>query len=194
MASLRDREDRFRSVIRALGYRWNHASFQWFKQITQFTGTSDDRLIELTATLLSSGYGVEFPRPDLVDRVAAADYAPEYHCWIKKRLDTGWFMITWPCTKDYYARAMRLSGSRYDGGGVVIVPPESYNEILDFADLYDFRLSSGARAIADEARQRFESMVLVVPAKRVPIAVTPVPVPTIHPELLDDVDDDNDAA
>lgn len=194
MVAIRDREDRFRSVLRTLGYAWDRPSRQWFKQTNQFTGTLDDRLVELVTTLLRSGYIVALPRPDLIERVSAADYLPEHRRWIKKQLATGWFLIVWPRAEDYYTRAMRISGSRYDGGGVVIVPPESYNEILDFAEMYDFRISTGARELANEAQQRFESMIMIVPAKRAAVPIAAGAAPAIDPELLDDVDDDDNAA
>lgn len=191
MARLRDREERFRAVMHQLGYRWQPPA--WIKTITQFTGTLDDRLVELAATLLSAGYIIEFPRPDLVERVAQSAYAPEHHRWVTRQAGTGWFQIRWPRNEDYYQRARRIHGSRYDGAGVVIAPQESYAEVLDFAELHGFQLSAGAQEVAAAAQQRYEAMILVVPKKQARAKSETAVAPEIDPELLD-VDDDDRAA
>lgn len=191
-ARLTSREEPFREIMRRLGYSWR-GDF-WTRELTVFTGNADDRCVELAHTLLTAGYIVELPDEAamLLDRIVAGAYAPECRRWIKKNLQRGWFIIRWPRDEDFYVQARRIRGSRYDAPSV-IVPPEAYEEVLDFAEMHGFQLSACAQELVETARERYESAIMVAPARRKQAPrLPPAPMPdTIDPELLDDLDDDD---
>jgi hypothetical protein len=66
--------------------------------------------------------------------------------------NAGWFSISWPKDEDFYKAAKKLPGSRYSKPDVV-APPEQFEQILDFAEMYGFKLSPGAQEAADAARK-----------------------------------------
>lgn len=197
---LPQRDEVFRVAVRDLGYRWTGT--RWERRIDErFHGSIRDRAIELGHALLLAGFVIEVP-DDLHEAIGAGDYVPECRHWITVLQDGsayhGWFIITWPRSDDHYAAARRVRGSRYVDGRV-IVPPESYLDIQDFADLRAFHLSDGARRVVAEQEARHAAALVVVPTRRTPsprrvVSTQPagsfVPTGTIDPELQDvDTDD-----
>lgn len=190
---LPERDERFRATLLKLGYAWYAP--QWKRRIDErFHGTVLDRAIELAHTLLSAGFPIDIE--DIpVERIVAGDYEPEHTRWVRGRLEApyrGWFVLAWPREDDFYHRARRLHGSLYHPPHVV-VPPDSYLEVLDFAEAHGFRLSPGAQDIVTEARARYEAAVMVVPQRKHAQAVPPPPPPpgAIAPDLRDDDMDDH---
>ena len=51
-----------------------------------------------------------------------------------------------------YKAARKLPGSKWDKPSVV-VPVEQFEEVIDFAGMYGFKLSEGAQEIASQARK-----------------------------------------
>lgn len=196
-----ERHERFVAVVRRLGYVWSGTRRQWLRRISPaFHGSVDDRAAELGHALLLAGFVVDFPGEALAQRAAAGDYTPEQRRWIKRRVAEpykDWFSIEWPRDADLYHQARRLPGSRYYKPHVV-VPPDAFAELQDFAEKYGFSLSEGAQRLISKAQERYEAAVLVLPAPRPQpqradgqadpdgsIAVD------IDPELRDDLADDH---
>ena len=184
-----EKRDDFRHLVKHLGYHWEWP--WWVRQIPERAGNVQDRAAELGYRLLLAGFCVEFPDETLAQQAASGDYTAEQTRWVSRRIVgeyKDWFMIEWGRNEDFYARARRLRGSRYSPPGIVI-PATYYEEVLDFAEAHDFRLSPGAQALAAEARARFEQAVIVAPAPRkntTPKPPTEVAEIGIADELKDD--------
>lgn len=171
----------FNTIVRDMGYVWKHG--MWRKTIDTFAGTSEDRAVELGYTLLSNGFYVRLFDASLRARIANADFETEQTRWVMKRANgdyLGWFMVRWGCNEDFYDAARRIEDSRYDGR-MVVVPPDQFEQVLDFAERYDFKLSEGAQIAMQEARKAKESM-LLVNAK--PRKQQKTPAPTSKPPVL----------
>lgn len=189
-AWLNEREERFVKLLRGMGYQW--VGRAWVKRITALTGPARERAAELGRALLAAGYAVDFPDADTTQAAITGAYTPEQRCWILRRVDTagdypGWFYIQWPRDGDnFYTRAMRIPGARYCPP-CVAVPPERYNEILDFADIHGFAISDAARGLIEQASQEREAAIVVnlIPLAHKPAAVSPGQ-NWIPDELLDD--------
>ena len=187
---LPERHEQFCRVVRLLGYVWSGA--MWQRQIEpRFHGAVLDRVVELAHTLLTAGFTVEVP-DDLVPRVIAGDYHDECRRWIKQWAGCDWFVIEWRRPDDFYAAARRLRGSRYEPP-YVVVPSDSFLEILDFAEAHTFQVSENAQQIIATAQRRYESAVLVIPQPRRLVKAQPARLGEIDPELRDDMDDDNES-
>lgn len=182
------RNERFIALARALGFTWNRSC--WARDVREeFAGPTLDRAVEAAVRLLAAGFIVEVPG-DLAPRVLASDYAPEHTRWISERISSdeyrGWLNVRWARHEDFYQRARRLHGSRYVSP-LVVVPPDSWAEVLDFAQAHDFRLSAAAQQVIAQARARYEAAVLAIPTPRPPATQpTPATAAEVHPELYDD--------
>lgn len=159
----RDRNESFRQLARELRFRWNETEFRRERKITPQTGSVDDRLIEAAYKLLTAGFIVSVPEGTDAERITAGDYVDEHTRWVMSRTSgkyVGWFAIQWAYGEELYFKAKALPGARYSKPRVV-VPPEYFEEVADFAGLYDFRFSDGAEKLMTEAREKRLQMVRV---------------------------------
>lgn len=157
------RED-FRQLVRfGLGYSWDKEKSRWIKIIGMKTGSAPDRAAELGNKLLAAGFSIRIFDTDLRAKAIAGKYESECHRWIMKRIKgdyAGWFSISWPREEDFYKAAKKLPGSRYDKPDIV-VPSEQFEQVLDFAEMYEFNLSPGAQEAAEAARKIKEAAMTV---------------------------------
>jgi len=155
-----EKRDDFRLLVKGLGYIWTGV---WERKIYWQNGTPADRAAEAGHNLLAAGFIVRIY--DSATRQMAIDgsYEPEQKRWIYYRMDgkyEGWFAIHWQRPDDFYAVARKLPGSRWDRP-FVVVPPEQFEQVLGFAETYEFSLTDKAQGIADEARAAKEAMLIV---------------------------------
>lgn len=157
-----EQDETFRNTIKALRYSWK--SGRWERVIGKFAGNPVDRAVELGCRLLASGFLVRVFDADLRARIVAGEYEPEQTRWITVFLEgeyVGWLKIQWNRqTEDYYHAAKQVRGSRYSAP-CVVVPVREFEQVLDFADRYDFRLSDGAKQAIAQARADKEQMLVV---------------------------------
>jgi len=163
--------DKFNETIKQFGYHFDYDARAWKRDIQPvFHGNVIDRAAEIARELLAAGFPVEFPDSECQRLAIDGTYAPEHTRWVMAATAgkyTGWFVLSWSRREDYYHTARRLHGSRYNPPSVV-VPPESFEEVQDFADQHDFRLSPGAmRIVEEQARRRAEALVVNIESKPV---------------------------
>jgi hypothetical protein len=166
-----EKRDDFRQLVKQeLKVKWD--SGKWVRKLHPQNGTPGDRATEAGHRLLAAGFIVRLYDEDIRRRAIAGEYDPECTRWVQAR--TGgkykdWFYISWDRQDDFYKAARRLPGSRYDSPGVA-VPPEQFAEVLDFAEMYGFKVSTVAMSIAEAARQAKDAALVAqvdAPAVRV---------------------------
>lgn len=159
-----ERDDDFRAVVKALGYKWDADRRVWAKAISETTGAAAERAAELGNKLLNAGFAVRIA--DAATRTAAinADYAPEHLRWITLYTGDGphkgWLCVRLVRGDDLYDAAKKIKGAQYVKPNVA-VPVNRWAEALDFADCYDYRISAAAQAAINAERA---SIVTVAPA------------------------------
>lgn len=148
-----EKRDDFRELVRnQLDYSW--LDNRWKRTIVSRNGTVEDRAAELGHTLLASGFSIRIFQENIRQKAITGSFKPECTRWITTILAgayTGWFTVLWGKREDFYQAAKRLKRSRYVASSIV-VPPEQFEEVLDFAQLYDFKISSKAMEVAEQAR------------------------------------------
>ena len=146
------REDFWKLIKPGLGYTWSGKC--WRRDLKPTNGTPHDRAAETGNRLLAAGYPIRIFDDTLRVHAVYGTFEPESKRWIMARTTgdyAGWFAIRWPRDEDFYKSAKRLRGSKYDKPDVV-VPAEQYQEVLDFAEMYQFSISAGAQKVIDTAR------------------------------------------
>lgn len=137
-----EKDDTFRGIVKDMGFSWKDA---WQLRIGEKTGSAENVCAELGSRLLNKGFSVRFDSQEILDRAVSGEYTPMHRRWIG---DYNGFYITWPREADLYHQAKALPGARYDAPGVV-VPETSWAAVADFAEKYDFRLTSSAQLRMD---------------------------------------------
>lgn len=154
-----EKNDAFREIVKAAYYRWDFDARRWRRMINPVMhGTVNDRAIEIACQLLAGRIGVEVS-DELQSAIIAGAFIPEHTRWIFVS-DHAAFTISWRRPDDLYRAAMRIHGARYSSPNI-IVPKEQFNEVLDFAERYDFRLTPKAQELAAQQKARFISAVRV---------------------------------
>jgi hypothetical protein len=198
--SLSERHDDFAQVVRRLGYTWDYEKRRWERKLrVLYTGPARDRAVELGQALLSRGFCLCVLDQSLREAIVAGTFEPEHTRWISAMVKgdhVGWFCVKWGEFEDYYNVARKIAHSRYEKPHVVI-PPASFEQVLDFAGRYGFRLTTGAQEIADQARFIHEHTVIVKRPEvsldnRVTVASTKPPVLAI-PEQVEIAEEFSDA-
>lgn len=186
-AALDVKHDQFRAAVKSRQMRWNWETRRWGRVYDVSYARPADFAAELAHVLLTAGFPVDVGDA-IAQMVMDASYVPEKRRCIMHvcggKYD-GWFAIGWPRDDDHYRRAYAIFGSRYDPPHVV-VPPEQYEALLDFAERYDFYVGEQAREIIERAEARRRAILT--------IGVPPLPSNKpkaaeehgIDPELADD--------
>ncbi|MDR2551426.1 MAG: hypothetical protein LBD10_14645 [Desulfobulbus sp.] len=159
------RDDFWRIIKKELGYTWDR---RWVKQITATSGTVEDRAAEAGNHLLRAGFIVRCFNSDVRAMMIDASFEPEHGKWVTALVNgdyTGYLALSWRMIDgDFYADAKRLPGAKYIRP-YVIVRPEHFEEVLDFAEINGFLLSPGAIKLIDQAKVEHAAALVVYPAK-----------------------------
>ena len=98
-----------------------------------------------------------------------------------------WFLITWRREDDLYKAAKLIPGAKYIKP-YVIVPPEQFQSVLDFAEQYLFLFSEPAQTAVHQQRKALSSTPVVnmpKPRKDKPVAALSAPARLEVPEEVD---------
>lgn len=151
-----EKDDNFRKIVKDLRFTWDEG--KWTRQTGTKTGSPLDRATELGVKLLAAGFPVRVYTDELQQRIIRAEYEPESRRWITANVEKGVFLVTWDRNEgDFYNEAKKLPGGKWASGKGMQVPKETFREILDFADRYQFSLSPGARTIIERAQAAYEA-------------------------------------
>lgn len=181
-----EKHEDFREIVKGLGCTWE--PIYWARKVDEFA--ISDRAAELCHELLAGGFSVVAPNEIVKEMTISGDFEPECRRWIMaaKGDYRGWFKIWWARSEDCYDAAIKITGSKYDKP-CVVAPPEHYEEVVDFAEMYDFHFDGQALALLEQARD-FRASAIVVDVSKVerPGPQTGIPELTIPEEI--GIDDD----
>ncbi len=150
--SFPERRDDFRETVKGMGYRWDNGC--WRRKLLTKNGTPQDRAAEAGHRLLAAGFPVRIYDEAIRAKAIAGDYDSECARWVQLHTGekyTGWLAITWKRPDDYYGAAKRIAGARWSSPSMVI-PPENFDEVLDFAQMHGFQVSQAAQEAIEAAR------------------------------------------
>lgn len=184
----------FVDIMRSLRLSWDKNKY-WTRKIPEnsIRGKIEDRIAEIAYKLLSKKFPVRIYDEELRNRAISGDFKPEHARWILKRTEGKYinhFVIHY-LEGDYYGKARKISGSKY-ADKTVFIPLDSIDELIDFANMYDFKFSSGAKQLIEEAEKLKEKKIFVniksKPEEEKP-AISNVPIKLEIPENIE-IDDE----
>lgn len=155
--SFPERRDDFREIVREqLDFRWSFESSCWRRPLDFKIGEPADRAAEVGHLLLAAGVPIRIYDAAVREKAVAGDYAPECRRWITALVKgeyEGWFAVSWDRRRDdFYKVARKIRGSKWVKP-FVVVPPEQFETVLDFAEQYGFEFSRGAQQIVEQAQR-----------------------------------------
>lgn len=160
------RED-FREIVKNKGFTWDSDSSFWYRAITLKTGTAENRAAEIGNILLGKGFPICCFDEHIRQSIANATFEPECTRWVIALTggpQNGWFCISWKKGGDFYREAKKITRSMYSSPDV-LVPPEHFAEVQDFAEINGFKLSPGALKIIADQKELLAATPIVSPKK-----------------------------
>ncbi len=148
------KDDDFRRVIKDKNFRWNPEKYRWEKEITEYTGTMDDRIADTGSTLLAAGFTVQFPNAEIKDKAISANFEIENDRWVKYDTKSEMLAIVWKNRSDtLYESSRKLPGAKWSNGSMK-VSIGFYREVEDFAETMRFSISKKAREKIEEYKKK----------------------------------------
>lgn len=188
--------DSFREAAKGFSMRWK--SPYWMRVNVLPKEKRLNLAAELASHLLSAGFYVK-ATSNIMDAAINGTFVPELRRYVttvtapEKPYD-GWLALWWRRGEEsdaLYQAAKKLPGARWKRP-FVVVPPENYESVFDFAERNEFAIKESAHQAANDARLELETAVILVPPKHV---VEHKPIFGTRPERLDvpnivEIDDD----
>ena len=137
--------DDFSEIMKDEGFSWEYGV--WSKYIYCPLESTPDRMAEIGHELLRNGFIIKVEDISVRGLAISGEYEPEIKRWIDRYYDgkRAWFEINWiGRDESIYTEARRIKGAKWSKPSV-IVPPEEYSEILDFAKIHGFMMTPGAK-------------------------------------------------
>lgn len=160
-----EKRESFRACMRKLWFNWSGS--RWQRTPGKLAGAVEDRVAETAAYLLDLNYIVRVYDEDIRRKVLDRSFDKEQRCWVICRPDTKGFGIYWPKDADFWDKAKRLPGSRWDGDKhQMLVPAEQYEQVLDFAEVHGFGVSAEAKSLAEESAKIREAALIAPSVKK----------------------------
>lgn len=144
------KDEQFRSILKEKGFAFDWERSAWIKEITEFTGSHDDRAADIGNSLLANGFTVRFESKKQLESAISGSFKPECNRWIKFNKTRNAFSLSWSGHNDtLYTASKKLPESKWSNG-CMTVPLEYYNQVIDFAETMGFQLSAAAQKKAEE--------------------------------------------
>ena len=145
-------------AAKSCGFRWDGSV--WMMKIGVKTGSAADRAAEIANKLLLAGYQVTVPE-SIRQAAVSGSYEPRCTRWVSKYTDDDDHVyVSWDRDDDMYYHAKEITGAKWFSRRGMRVPTSSADEIEDFAQLYGFRITDGAKEAIAEYRK---SVTIVAP-------------------------------
>lgn len=159
-----EKRDDLRKVVKAFGCIWQRPN--WERQIGPRAGDPTERLIEVGHKLLSAGFNVAVESERMQDAIVSGRFAPEVTRWVlvvRSGDHVNWFALQWGKRDDLYSEATKLTGARYSPP-YVVVPPEHYDQVLDFANIHKMTISEAAKTLVIKVQELMAIAVVFSPS------------------------------
>lgn len=152
-----EKRDSFRLLAREKGFRWKYSAKCWSRKVSEIGGSANDFIAEIGNALLAEGYPICIFDAEIRNKAISGEFKPEKTRWVEKK-DDDWFKLIWPFKEDFYRTARKIPGSLYDNKCKrVVIPTSKFDEILDFAERFDFSISESAMQMIEKAKEYYEN-------------------------------------
>lgn len=158
------RED-FRLLVKRYRYQWTSC---WQRR---FEAKADviDRAAEISNEILLLGLPVQIDSEAVRDRLLSSSFIPESFKRVMGYVADpykDWFTFEYPKGEDRYSEIVKLTAAKYTDG-LIVVPPEQFAEVEDFAEINGFEMTERALQIAAKAREIAESAIIFEPRRKI---------------------------
>lgn len=162
------KNETFKQIVKELSFSWSSSNYCWRREIDEYNGSFDDRAAELGNLLLNAGFTVQFPTNESKEMAINATFSKEQERWILWNDKKQSLKIFFERDSKIYKYAKMLPAAEYSNLGI-LVKPQYFKEIFDFAECYDFSFSKKAKAILEKAKEEYNRINCVQVEQKEPV-------------------------
>lgn len=162
ITAITEKNETFRKLVRDIGFRWDNG--KWSRSLSYKTGRPEDRVAELGNKLLNTGFPIRIYDETVRKNAIEGNFEVEHKRWIGQLKGKDRFAISWSDGKNWYNDAKSLPGSKWERPFVTI-SVEHFKEVEEFAELYDFRFSPGAKEMIEQHMKAMQKANIVEPVE-----------------------------
>lgn len=156
-----EKNDSFREIVKSLRFKWENGC--WERNISEITGSAENRSAELGNKLLNAGFSISIQDVDIRVNAIKGAYEAECNRWIY--FDNGKLGLKWWEKNDkLYSVSRKLPGSKWDEGKTWI-NISHYEKVEEFAEMYGFEFSKKAFSAIEKYKEELNNVTKVTPAK-----------------------------
>lgn len=157
--------DAFIEIVKSNSFRWRYS--YWERTLCNLSGSYIDRAAEVGNDLLNAGFSICIMDSDIRQKAIDGDYEREIKYWVLADSENSCLKIYMPdCSDSLYKKARRLPSARWDGYNIK-VNLAYYAEVLDFAELNDFKVSEKSQKLIEEYALKEAMIPIVSPVSKV---------------------------
>lgn len=139
-----EKNQEFIQILKDLKFEWIDAC--WVRNITEFTGSFEDRIAELGYILLKHGFRVCILDNESREKAIKGDYKVECKRWIKYNPEHNKLALTWSeRNQSLYEASRKIKTSTWDSvSKCVLIDVSHFEEVETFAAKHNFNFSKAA--------------------------------------------------
>lgn len=154
-------DENFVDVMHRQRFFWDEP--YWTRAIEIRLTDLTERMVELGYELLRNRFPIRIYDSEIRRRIAGRDFHPEKTLFVDVKDDK--FLIHWyKRGKNYYEKAKRISGAKWVEGKFY-VPPENYEEVIDFGTVENAVITAEALSLAESVKSKQRNICILKPAK-----------------------------
>ena len=181
---------RIREIIKEAQFKFDWVALCWYTKITIRCPSVEDRMAEIANFLLNKGIPIYLKNKEIIEKAVTGNYEPSIKRIICKNADNNKFRIYFERNDKLYNFIKKIPTARYDfskfAGSFFEVDSYYYESIRDLVNLYDFKLTIGAKELIEEAEKEYIERTKIRPAKKEEV----IDNPKTNDILLDLIDED----
>ena len=151
-------------TVRSAGYKWDRDKTRWCLKITVTRGHAEDRAAEIGNLLLNEGVPICIYDEEIRGKAIRGDFEPQKYQWILKYGDEEVEVFWRGRENSLYDEAKRLPHAKYREG-VMRIPSRYFEEIREFARIYDLGISKNAEELLAKEEKAYKEKIVIAPKK-----------------------------
>lgn len=148
--------DELKDILKTLRYSYISNEDKFIRDITEYTGNYSDRAAETGIALLDAGYAVTILNSKILNMIRKKEYMPENTNWVKYYNSNSVYLDWEGYEKTLCSRALAfIQGAHWNNDyKKVVIPADSFPQILEYAKRYHFSIDNKALKLLENRRRR----------------------------------------
>lgn len=159
-----------REIVKEAQFKFDWVALCWYTKITIRCPSVEDRMAEIANFLLNKGIPIYLKDKEIINKAITGNYEPSIKRIICKNADNNKFRIYFERNDQLYNFIKKIPTARYDyskfAGSFFEVDSYYYESIRDLVNLYNFKLTIGAKELIEEAEKEYIERTKIRPVKK----------------------------